>query len=81
VGAAAVKALLAEAAREVGSGAPVSELVRAALRIRGRGLAVKHAPASEAHDRPARWSGDYARVLRALVGPHSVTRDHAPTAA
>jgi hypothetical protein len=71
------KALLANAVREVGGEVPAAELVRVALRIRGRGLAAKYAPANAAHDGPARWSGDYARVLTTLAVAHSLTRDRA----
>ena len=62
----AARELIAEAAREVGGGVPAAELVRAALRIRGRGLAVKYAPANAVQDRPARLAGDYARAFRAM---------------
>jgi hypothetical protein len=75
----AARALLVEAAREVGSGAAAPDLVRAALRIRGRGLASR--PANAAHDRPDRSDGAYARRFLAMGGEPSVTSDHARAAA
>jgi len=72
VEAGAARELLREAAREVGSGVPAAELVRAAMRIRGRGLAVKYAPANAVHDRPAHMASDYGRAFAAMSGAAAV---------
>jgi hypothetical protein len=81
VEAAAARALIADAHRELGGASPAVELVRAAMRIHGRGFAAKHAPADSAHEGPPHVDGSYARAFRALGGVASLTRDRANKAA
>ena len=75
------RSLLAEARRELVSAASAPELVRAALRISGRGMALKRAPEGAVFDRPARPHGAYARALAGGATAGIVTRDGARSAA
>ena len=79
--AAAARALIAGALRELGGTSPAVELVRAAMRIHGRGIAAKHAPADAAHEGPPHVDGVYARAFRALGSTASLARDRANKAA
>ena len=73
--------LIADALRELGGAPPAAVVVRAALRIHGKGMAGKHAPADAVHEGPPHGDASYARAFRALGGRPSLTRDHGNRAA
>jgi hypothetical protein len=75
---ATARVLLSEAAQKLGRAVPAPQLVLTAMRIRGRGLAVRQ---EAAHDRPERSAGAYARVLLALDGGASIAKDRIVQAA
>ena len=79
--AAVARILIAGALRELGGASSAVELVRAAMRIHGRGIAAKHAPVDAAHEGPPHVEGIYARALRALGSTALLTRDRANKAA